>query len=761
MPQRRASQRAHQRQTTPFGQLDTTPTSHHFQAPETNTFNHALDSSKQTNDAPQGSVQPILSQSSVDYTQELDDEALIEFGDSLAIGNSESNLHRSSPANGLTPSVIWYFGSESLFSSSSPKSGTGKLPDTLPIPDSSHLPAGCDLSETASTGRRSSPYDNHTDASWDFLTTSGGALSHVDDDLTATPRGDFGMVQAEVEPDRLRAATLSGGLRGSNTLDEIADSFEGTQYGPSAPARLGSLDITSEEFVSSPPPDPAKASQVESFPTLAQNHRRGPEPGVMETPDAPEESSAFKTVLNQGPGQKRRQRAKSPFKCPQKKQQESRRSTKINDEDIATPSKATTAAKRPAPKGKSNARQKAATAGKPSKATTTGKTSRKGKQTGSKKGPAASELAAADKNSPVSNLKPTSKTTASKRVTGHEGQPQDLFIPSPRAKENLPQERKTRQTRAAAPARETLIISSDSSSSEDSDAVVPPATPRAMAQKAKSSDSNLALVDTQPFLVPPGPPGMHPNTSDGPGDLDKHSGTDQASNGIEVVPESPSSLPSAAVFSPPPPLFSRHLKRKPNEHESPKAVPAIGQTTARSDDKAHDEPASIKRRRLPDTGQENDVKACAALNLRPDSTKFSQKKSIVSSKEVEVTSEVHKSIVNTSVVQTETLATTNRSATRSKDQASGAKCSREEPMSLRTKNPLPREGRVMPREEKSHTEEAKVLPSTIPNSQENENLELDNESIKVNWQWDSSEPSSNSQPVTPVLPSRSVPKASF
>jgi hypothetical protein len=766
MPQRRTSQQARQRQTTPFGQLDTTPTSHHFQAPETSTFNHELGASKRANDASQGSVQPIHSQSSIDYTEELDDEALIEFGDSLTMGNSESNLLRSSPVNDLTPSVIWDFESESLFNSSSPKSGTGKLPDTLPIPDSGYLPAGrdefkterrVDLSETGSTGRLSSPDDNHTDINWDFLTTPGGTTSHIDDNLSATPRGNVGGVLAEVEPDRSRAATLSGGVRQSNTLDEIADSFEGIQHGPPASACLSSFDISSEEFLSSPPPDPDKTSKVESAPNLAQNHHRILKPGAMETPDAPEESPAVMTELNQGPGQKRRQRAKSPFKCPQTKQEESRRSTKAIDENNATPSKATTAAKRSAPKGKSNARKKVATAANPSKATTTGKTNRKGKSVGSTKGPATSKPAAGDTNSPVSSPKPTGKAVASKKVAGRGGRPQDLFVPSPRAKQNVPQGRKTRQTRAAAPAREALIISSDSSSSDESEAIASPATSRAMAREARSSDSNLSLVDTQPFLAPPGPSGVHLSAQDGPRDLEKHSGADQASNELEVVPESPPSLPPAAVLSPPPPPSPRRLKRKSDEHESQKVVPVIGQKTARSDDRAHDKPASIKRRRLPDSNQGNDVKACAALNLRPDSPKISQKKLVVSSKEVEVTSEVHKSIVNTSGAQAETPTAINGSVTRSKNQASAVKSCGEEPMSLRAKQPLSREGLLISKEEKSHMGAPKVLPSTIPNSQKDESLELCNESIDVNWQWDASELSSNSQPVTPILPLRLVP----
>lgn len=769
MPPRKGTQRSRlERQPTQFGQLDTTPTSHHCQAPEKTPFNKTLNASKKPSNATQSSMQPVLSQSSVDYTQELDDEALLELGDCLAMSKSGSNSHPSSPADAPTPHSIWDFDSISLFNSSSPNSGTGKLPDTLPIPDS--LPAGrdgfpaerrVDLSETASTGRRSSPYDNHTDINWDFATTPGGATSHIDDDLAATPGGNFGMVQAEVELARPRAATLSEGLRRSNALDEIADSFEGIQHGPSASARLGSLDISSEELVSSPPPDPAKASNVESVTNSAQSHHRVPKHGVVETSEAPEESSAVMTVLNQEPGQKRRQRAKSPFKCPQTKQQESRRSTKINEDGLATPSNTTTTAKRPAPKGKSGARKKAATASRPRKTATAGKANRKGKSAGSKKDPATSELAAAEKNSPVSNPKPTSKTAASKKVNGREEQPQGLFIPSPRAKEDLPQGRKTRQARAAAPAREALIISSDSSSNDESDSAMPPVTSGATAREAKPSDSNLSLVDTQPFLVLSSPPAVVLSANYDPGDIDRRSGTDHASNEPEVAPESLPSLFSATVLSPPPPPSPRRFKRKSDEHESPTAVAVTGQTTVRSDDKAHDEPANIKRRRLPNTDRGNDAKACATVNPQPDSAKISQKKSVVSSKEVEVTSDGHKLIVNNCAAQTETPTTISSSVTRSKNQASAVKSSREEPMAVMTKEALQRDDRVMPREEKSRTETAKVLPRTIPNSQENESPELDNESIEVDWQWDASEPSSNSQPATPVLLSRSVLKAPF
>lgn len=295
MPPRRTSQRSRvQRQSTQFGQLETTPTSHHFQAPENNAFNDALVQSKKNEDDPHLSDQHQLNQATAeDYSQSLDDQAFLDFSETHIIGISEAKgfnegtlTRRSSPLNGHTPNHIWDFEHDSLPAMSSPRSGTGKLPDTFPIAESQILEpepdlfqAGqaigrVDLSETASTARRSSPYGNQTnEALWDFATTPGGVISHIDDDLVATPHGDLGdmsttLAPLHFSPDELHVTVLprrsvhgkeSPSVSKSPTLLEIADSFD--ELGPglpdisnlTAPNPINRLESSTDESVSSPP----------------------------------------------------------------------------------------------------------------------------------------------------------------------------------------------------------------------------------------------------------------------------------------------------------------------------------------------------------------------------------------------------------------------------------------------------------------------------------------------------------------------------
>ncbi|KAJ4326991.1 hypothetical protein N0V84_002604 [Fusarium piperis] len=174
--------------STEFGQLETTPTCRHLQSPEEHlTHSEPQDqyNSGQTasveGTAPNQKQQP----GSIDeFDDELDDDDLIDL---VTIENPESqpapannfswseagSLTRpSSPLRGSeAPKDLWQFDNQgSLIDAfSSPKSGQGRLPQTQPLtrglnahPEESLSQAvvPVDFSETASTGRRSSPYSS-------------------------------------------------------------------------------------------------------------------------------------------------------------------------------------------------------------------------------------------------------------------------------------------------------------------------------------------------------------------------------------------------------------------------------------------------------------------------------------------------------------------------------------------------------------------------------------------------------------------------
>ncbi|KAF4975724.1 hypothetical protein FZEAL_7527 [Fusarium zealandicum] len=178
------------RQLTEFGQLDTTPTSRHLESPQTGPSQPSAPAPRvaedETQPLPQASVNPSRVQSSLSI-DEYDD--WLEDGDLINLANTEEDnqrpatendlnwseagslTRRSSPVEGReTPRDLWEFeNQESLIDPfSSPRSGQGKLPDTMPLPSQllidplaeplNEAVAMVDFSETASTGRRSSPY---------------------------------------------------------------------------------------------------------------------------------------------------------------------------------------------------------------------------------------------------------------------------------------------------------------------------------------------------------------------------------------------------------------------------------------------------------------------------------------------------------------------------------------------------------------------------------------------------------------------------
>ena len=184
--------RSNQRVSSHFGELDTTPTNHHLQSSQQKTKGqHSLATTRQSVGAHTKSSRPI----SDGLNNGLDDDDLLAL-DTMAAGpntrqdHPQSELsprtHCHSPDKGETPKDIWDFEPEtdadgsSLPPLSSPRSGLDNLPDTVPIPpdqeavrppqDTANAQPGFDLSETASTLRRSSPFeaDETRNTLWDF-----------------------------------------------------------------------------------------------------------------------------------------------------------------------------------------------------------------------------------------------------------------------------------------------------------------------------------------------------------------------------------------------------------------------------------------------------------------------------------------------------------------------------------------------------------------------------------------------------------------
>lgn len=170
----RAKAAARARLPSQFGELETTPTSHH-------------QSTEHSPTAQRGSGLPLSSPrrrgslSRERYDDGFDDLSLGGLDDmqqtpseirrhsSFQWSETESLARRSSPLNpGETPKTIWQFdGDGSLPPLSTPASAGDKLPDTAPlpsgpsaVPEREAVPTSAvkvDFSETASTMRRSSP----------------------------------------------------------------------------------------------------------------------------------------------------------------------------------------------------------------------------------------------------------------------------------------------------------------------------------------------------------------------------------------------------------------------------------------------------------------------------------------------------------------------------------------------------------------------------------------------------------------------------
>ncbi|KAF5025618.1 hypothetical protein F66182_2224 [Fusarium sp. NRRL 66182] len=189
MPSRKSGKPGSQRgklrqQATGVRQLDTTPTSHHLQSPDKHELRHSIPalSNQENNSSDLPSASPIRPrQPTCEYDDEIDDVDLIQLHvadevlphipvQNFSWSEIESSIRRSSPVQEDGDEKQLVFDNQESFPDalSSPKSGSGQLPPTQPLP--SQPPQGypaapanqkfttVDFSDTASTARRSSPY---------------------------------------------------------------------------------------------------------------------------------------------------------------------------------------------------------------------------------------------------------------------------------------------------------------------------------------------------------------------------------------------------------------------------------------------------------------------------------------------------------------------------------------------------------------------------------------------------------------------------
>lgn len=317
-----------------FGELDTTPTSRHLQSTK----------QKANSRSP-----------SDEFDQDLGDEDMLQLDAMAAVcsGNQTqpwseegSQTHRSSPAIGQTPKDIWDFGNQiendgsSLPPLSSPKSGLDNLPDTVPIPpgfspDTQQPVADArsrfDLSETASTMRRSSPFglEPARNTIWDLLgdspdrefpddhghgpTTESISPTNNAKDTTPTKQSPHESIRKEfLHPDAVRE--IRGSFDSLLVIVSPVIDLEGALEGTDGQA-CRRLDFESEkDFVASPPKSAGLPIANSNDESLSGSQTQPC--GAVKVPGAhasPQMSTPSPPTKPQQRGKKRKQRAKTPI----------------------------------------------------------------------------------------------------------------------------------------------------------------------------------------------------------------------------------------------------------------------------------------------------------------------------------------------------------------------------------------------------------------------------------------------------------------
>ncbi|KAI8723234.1 hypothetical protein NCS52_00178800 [Fusarium sp. LHS14.1] len=408
--------------STEFGQLETTPTSRHLQSPEehhTHTQTPVSKSQGQNNSDQTAQVKSSTTNQKQqlsfvdDFDDGVDDVDLINLDlfeepktqpapvNDFSWSETGSLTRRSSPLRGTEASKdIWQFDNQgSLIDAfSSPKSGQGDLPKTQPLTQSlnTHLEelpneavAVVDFSDTASTGRRSSPFASQiaTEESWELLSNKPLLPSTIPDSLQlpkmprslpekpiehlpadelydATPPRSSAQRPVAPPPERSQAPRESVKHdQGSAPSQTKSKKQAQTPHPKKGLAKyIEDTDFPSDEVVSNSSPNDPKPRET---------HRKGDKTSTIQEKGSTEDKQATPQVQDdqaagQGQkGKKRKQRAKMPIQFdkdtqaikevpqPKKNADPPARMTLVNamkQASIASSSPALSAKKKAAPK---------------------------------------------------------------------------------------------------------------------------------------------------------------------------------------------------------------------------------------------------------------------------------------------------------------------------------------------------------------------------------------------------------------------------
>lgn len=339
------------RQPTTLGELDTTPTSRHSQT----TSPVALQSVPESHTVDKTHVKSRSKQDKVGDLAAAPQNKSPPARDTLfAWSESGSQTRRSTPVGGgETPANLWEFGDveEHFIDSvvfptfSSPGSGTDRLPDTLPLSaeaapaTQSQQPSESikhvDLSETASTIRRSSPFrlEDTLKGIWDFKDMASRPLDpsmtvdegFVQDNASVSTADSFvHLLRDEIydtTPPKKNYPTNIG-LSVSSTavirpvrqvacakdilMSEISLPTDTLPDGKDVfPFHDASLDSEPEEMVPSPPNITLRGSLLSTTVGRTSN----PDSGATKTA----EKRTTRSSRDDQKGNKRKQRAKTPL----------------------------------------------------------------------------------------------------------------------------------------------------------------------------------------------------------------------------------------------------------------------------------------------------------------------------------------------------------------------------------------------------------------------------------------------------------------
>ncbi|KAI8689678.1 hypothetical protein LRP88_14029 [Fusarium phalaenopsidis] len=357
--------------STEFGQLETTPTSRHLQSPEDHltqtpvSKSQGQDNSDQTARVKSSTTNQKQQSSFVDeFDDGVDDVDLINLdpfeepktqpapANDFSWSETGSLTRRSSPLRGSEASKdIWQFDNQgSLIDAfSSPKSGKGDLPKTQPLTQSlnarledspNKAVVVVDFSETASTGRRSSPFPSQiaTEESWELLSNKPLLSSTIPDSLQlpemplyppekpiehlpadelydATPPRSSAQRPVAPPPQRSQAPRESV----KHDQDSAPSKTKKTKRAPTPHPKalkkglakyIEDTDLVRDEEVTASSPDhpkPRETHRKGNKTSTAQE--KGPTEDKQATPQAQDDQAA-----GQGQkGKKRKQRAKTPI----------------------------------------------------------------------------------------------------------------------------------------------------------------------------------------------------------------------------------------------------------------------------------------------------------------------------------------------------------------------------------------------------------------------------------------------------------------